>query len=152
MTNGSVVLLGSLPEAPALLPLVQELGWTLEIAAGFDQLRDLSSNRKPVAVFFDANALNISWQEALTSVREIAPEALLIPCHRFSDVLNWPDLADSGAFHSLAIPFNPGEVRQSLAFVWSARLHRAANVIPMRRRSAAAKERDPGSERGSFIA
>jgi hypothetical protein len=55
-------------------------------------------------------------------------------------------LAEAGAFHALALPFDSSEIRQSLGFVWSARLRRLANVVPLRpefeRRQAARQEAD----------
>jgi DNA-binding NtrC family response regulator len=135
MPHGTVVLLGSLP-ASALPPLLQEFDWTLETAADLKQLREISPTLNPIAILFDANSLKLSWKRELRSIREIDPHALLIPCHRFSDMITWRDLADNGAFHALALPFNPSEVRQSLSFVWSARLHRVADVVGSAGRNA----------------
>ena len=132
MTNASVVLLGSLPlEAPELNRLVQEFGWSFETAANVDQLRDLRACRNLAAILFDASALALSWEQALRELRALDSEALLIPCHRFSDPVVWSDLVKAGAFHALAMPLDMGEVRQSLAFVWSARFRGAKNVLTM---------------------
>jgi hypothetical protein len=133
MLNGTVVLLAS--PAVQTLPLdhlVPEFGWSLATAANLDQLRDLTIARNVVAILFEPNGLGLSPEHALRSVRDVSAHAFLIPCHRFSDVVNWPELADAGAFHALALPFDQGEVRQSLGFVWAARLRRAANVLSIR--------------------
>ena len=127
---GTVVLLGTaVAEDASLQEMVMEFGWSLEKAAGMDQLRDMAARRSPVAILFDPGSLGMACEDALRSVLKIAPHALPIPCYRFSDIVNWPELADAGAFHALALPLNPSEVRQSLGFVWSARISRAANVL-----------------------
>ncbi len=134
MTHGTVVLIGDLAfETRALNRLVTEFGWSLEVVAGLDQLRELSAPGGSIAILFDAKSLGLSWDQALPLIRQIDSQALLIPCHRFSDVVNWRELADAGAFHALALPLDPGEVRQSLGFIWSARFRRAANVLSLRR-------------------
>ena len=87
MTPGTVVLLGNLPsETPALNRLVPEFGWSLDTASDFGQLRSLMAVRRPVAILLDANGLGLPCKMALDTVREIDSQALLIVCHRFSDV------------------------------------------------------------------
>jgi DNA-binding NtrC family response regulator len=147
MTQRSVVLLGSLPtETPEIKSLAEEFGWRLDTAADLDQLRSLIAVRNPVAILLDPNDLGLSWDAALNSVQEIDSRPYLILCHRFSDVVDWPKLAEAGAFHALARPLDPNEVRQSLAFVWSAALRSTANILPMHRpqgREAAANVHEP---------
>ncbi len=133
MTHPTVVLLGNLcQQVPATGELAREFGWSIEPAAGFEQLRALSRNRQIVAVLFDAGDLGVTVEQALRAARKAAPNARLISCHRFSDVVNWPELADAGAFHALSVPLDRNEVRQSLGFVWSARLRRTATVLTIR--------------------
>jgi hypothetical protein len=130
MTHATVVFLGGPHVQTAALGLLMpEFGWSLEIASDLDALRRFSAAGGLVAVLFDADSLGLSWPDALKLVREAAPQALLIPCHRLSDRVNWPDLAESGAFHALALPFDQSEVRQSLGFVSFARSQLAANVL-----------------------
>jgi DNA-binding NtrC family response regulator len=134
MTRKTVALVGSLPfEMASLNRLAQEMGWGTEVVSDFDELRVLSALRKPVAILLDAAGLGVAWEEALEEARKIDSEALLIACHRFSERVNWPELAEAGAFHALALPLDPGEVRQSLGFVWSAWFRRGADVIRMHR-------------------
>lgn len=134
MTQGTVVLLGDFPlDSAPLTGLIQEFGWTIEIAPGLNEIRGLDGVRRPVAILFDAQSLGLSWRDALRTIREIDSRALLIICHRFSDVVNWSELADAGAFHALAMPFDLGEVRQSLAFIWAARFRDAAESPEMSR-------------------
>jgi DNA-binding NtrC family response regulator len=134
MMHGTVVLVGNLPlETAALKAVVQEFGWSLETAGDLAELRNSLVVRNPVAIFLDANGLGLSWQAALNSVLGVDSRALLILCHRFSDPVDWPKLAAAGAFHAVALPFDPNEVRQSLVFVGSARVRRADNLLPMGR-------------------
>jgi DNA-binding NtrC family response regulator len=133
MSQPIVILMGGLShDVQEVGDLAREFGWSLEPCAGFDQLRAIGRNRNVVAVLFDANDLGLTHDQALRSARKAAPNARLIICHRFSDVVNWPELADAGAFHALSVPLNRNELRQSLGFVWSARLRRAAPVLTMR--------------------
>ena len=132
MAQGTVVFVGGpLVESAALHRLVPEFGWSLETAADIARLRELGEANTLVAVLFDAHGLGLSWQDALRLVGEAASTALLIPCHRLSDRVDWPELAESGAFHALALPFDVSEVRQSLGFVSFARSRRAANGLSM---------------------
>jgi len=104
--------------------LVEEFGWCLDSAPDLDHLRNLASRSRVVAVMLDARALGMSWDHALESVRKIAPRALPIVCHRFSEDIEWPELVDAGAFHALPVPFDLSEVRQSLGYVSAASLQR----------------------------
>jgi hypothetical protein len=132
MTRGSLIVLGGLPfDAPALRQIAPEFGWSLELAQDLDQLRELAEVSNPIAILFEAGSLGLPCDQAVRAVREIDSRPLLIPCYRFSDVLSWPELADAGAFHALALPLDPGEVRQSLSFVWSARFRGARALLTM---------------------
>jgi hypothetical protein len=132
MPHGSVIVLGGLPfEAPTLRHLVPEFGWSLQFAEDLEGLRELTANCNPIAIVIEPASLGLSCQQALTAVRQIDSRPLLIPCYRFSEVLSWPELADAGAFHALALPLDAGEVRQSLAFVWSARFRGTKAVLTM---------------------
>ncbi len=123
-----------------LADLAGEFGWSVDTATDFNGLKELRRNRNVVAILFDSRSLGLSVLQALESARAIAPQAQLIPCYRFSEVVNWPDLAEAGAFHALALPFDTREIRQSLGFVWSARLRKTANVVPMRPASERPRE------------
>jgi DNA-binding NtrC family response regulator len=120
MANGTVVLLGNLrAERPALDRVVSIFGFSLQEVPTLGHLGSLDDNL--VAVLFCPNALDLSGDEALKQVLGAAPNALPILCHGFADHINWPELVDAGAFHSLPMPFSTAEVRQSLGFVWEAR-------------------------------
>lgn len=141
MQNGRVVVLGNpdVVEMAAFERLTPEFGWSVEVAPDLSALKHWRNAGNVVAVFFECNSLGLPWEKALQLVREAMPQALLIPCHRFSDSVNWPDLADAGAFHAVALPLKSNEVRQSLSFVWAARLRRSAKVVEMRRAEPAPK-------------
>jgi hypothetical protein len=118
MKCGTVIFLGNL--ATKCVPLDKfalEFGWLLETTVGIDGLRNVSD---PAAVLFHPKALGLSWDIALRSVLDAVPDALPIVCHTSSDVIDWPQLASAGAFHSLLLPLDPNELRQSLGFVQAA--------------------------------
>jgi hypothetical protein len=122
MLRQSVVLLGSLPVGTVPLEgLVADFGWSLETADSFPALRNLSREREIIAVLFEASMWSLPWAEALRFVQDAAPGAFPVVCHRFSDPMYWPALADAGAFHKMTLPLASTEVRQGLGFVWSAR-------------------------------
>ena len=115
----------------------QAFGWSVHSAESLQDLRRISKIRNLIAIFFDDATLGLSWEEALKLVREIAPVALPIACHKFSEPFPWPDLAAAGAFHAVPLPFDPRELRQSLGFVWGAMKRRSCNVIPIATRDCA---------------
>lgn len=53
------------------------------------------------------------------SVLKTFPRALPILCHGFADHLDWPEVADAGAFHALPLPFSVPELRQSMVCLGS---------------------------------
>jgi DNA-binding NtrC family response regulator len=141
MPNSTVVFLGNITMGTiALEDAAGHFGWSVEAAKDFNHLQELRLSRNVVAIIFDAESLGLTVNQALGLARTIAPQAQLIPCFRFSEVVNWPELAEAGAFHALALPLHPSEVRQSLGFVWSARLRRNANVVPLRAASERRRE------------
>jgi hypothetical protein len=138
ITRQVVVLLGDLSSGPWLLnsslnSVIQAFGWSLEHASNFDDLRRIHRIRPVVTVLFEPKALGMSWNQSLGLIRQAAPEALPMVCQRFSETAIWPDLAAAGAFHSLSLPLDARELRQSLGFVWTAKGSPATEVSPMRR-------------------
>jgi len=145
MTNGTVILLGNLPVEPRLLgALAEEFGWSVEAAINLDHLERLGQDRNIVAILLDPQDMGEDWSGTLRSVRASTPEALPVVCQRFSEQIPWPELAEAGAFHMLALPLDPGELRQSLGFVWAARKQHLMNVVRLDR---AARERVSRSRR-----
>src|ERR1700722_747445 len=131
MTSRTVVLAGNLPvEHLDLDALVAEFGWSLEEAGSLGCLAELNRCNNIVTVLFSPKGLDLPWDQALRSVLDAAPGALPILCHGFAEPIDWPQAADAGAFHSLLLPLNLQEVRQSLGFAWSAKSRSA--IIPIR--------------------
>lgn len=126
ITKEVVALLGDLssgpPELSSLLNgVIRDFGWSFEQVSSLESLRKLHWDRRVVAVVFEPSALGFSWREALSKVLEVAPDALPMVCQRFSETAIWPELAEAGAFHSLSLPLDARELRQSLGFVWTAK-------------------------------
>jgi hypothetical protein len=122
MSHGTVVLVGSLPiERLVLDCLASEFGWSFQKVDNLQNSPNLNPPDDAVAVLFNPTSLGLPWDEALRSVLNAFPKAFPILCHGFADNIDWPEVADAGAFHSLPMPFSVAEVRQSLGFVWGAR-------------------------------
>lgn len=132
MASKIVVLFGDLPvERRALDLLVAEFGWSLKEVRTVRDLAQVSLDHNLVTVLFDPQHLSLPWDQALRVISEAAPRALPILCHRFAEAIDWPQVAEAGAFHSLQLPLNQREVRQSLGFVWSAKCRSAAISMPV---------------------
>jgi hypothetical protein len=56
-----------------------------------------------VAVLFSPSSLGLPWEEALRSVLNAFPGAFPILCHGFADNIDWPEVADAGASHSIPL-------------------------------------------------
>ncbi len=120
MSHGTVVLFGSLPIERLVLDCL-----AAEFGLPFKEVDDFRNSKNPiedvVAVLFSPSSLNLPWHEALRSVLNAFPGAFPILCHRFGDNIDWPEVADAGAFHSIPVPFGVAELRQSIGFVWGAK-------------------------------
>jgi DNA-binding NtrC family response regulator len=118
-------LLGELQaERQRLEELAWGFGWSVSRSKDQREFGEFSRQCEVVAVLFNPYALEQPWPQALESILDAAPKALPIVCHGFSSEIPWPEMAEAGAFHSLRLPFDLGEVRQSLGFVWAARQRR----------------------------
>ena len=125
-----VVLVGNLQVEPVALDfLVLEFGWSFKTVGSLALLRELSATHKLVSVLFSPKDLNLPWDRALRGVLASAPGALPILCHGFTETIDWPQAAEAGAFHSLLLPFDLPEVRQSLGFVRSAKAGAESGVL-----------------------
>jgi hypothetical protein len=121
MERGTVILAGVGDEPLHLEALVAEFGWSFKTLDNLGCLREINAADNLVSVLFSPKDLNMPWEQALRIILSAAPGALPILCHRFAETIDWPEVAAAGAFHSLLLPFNLQEVRQSLGFVRSAR-------------------------------
>jgi len=140
MRNAIIALLGDL-RCTAICDVASEFGCAVASVDSFEELEKIYNTSKLVAVFFEPHAFQFSWEVALKSVLDAAPTALPIVCARFSDRIDWPALAEAGAFHTIPFPFDKAEFRQSLGFVWAAQ-YRASKTVEMSKRSHAARAGD----------
>src|SRR5271165_2971165 len=123
---GVVLIVGNLPvENLELGRFVAEFGWSLTEACSFSRVAELNATHNLVAVLFGPRNLALPWEQALGAVLDAAPTALPILCHGFREAIDWPQAARAGAFHTLLLPFNVREVRQSLGFVFDAKYRSA---------------------------
>lgn len=126
MAQGTVALVGSFSvENLALDLLVAEFGWSFKQAPTLRRLAELNVGDNLVTVLFSPQNLALPWDQALRAILDSAPRALPILCHRFADAIDWPQVAEAGAFHSLLLPFDVHEIRQSLGFVSAAKVRQA---------------------------
>lgn len=130
-------------DVAGLRNVADEFGWELAEVRDLSEAVALQAEKKTVAILFHPSALGqySSWVDALARLRKAFPDAHLIACHRLSEPIDWAELSQAGAFESLAVPFQPTEVRQALGFVWEAerRLWDAAGSL------AAAPRRRPNT-------
>ena len=101
--------------------LASEFGWSFQKVDNLQNSPKLNLSDDVVAVLFSPTSLGLPWDEALNFILNAFPRAFPILCHGFADNIDWPKMADAGAFHSLPMPFSVAEVRQSLGFVWGAK-------------------------------
>ena len=133
MTRGSIVLVGSLPvENLALDLLFAEFDWAIENAPSLDGLAKLNRKRNLVAVLFNPQDLALTWEKALQSVLHCSAESASCPVPGFADRIDWPQVAESVAFHSLLLPFRESEFRHTLGFISGAK--RSSSRIQMHHR------------------
>ena len=123
-----VTLIGHLgAERRVFNALAAEFGWSFENVRDLGELRQLSSEENVIAVLFEPDYYE------LQTIQRIAPAALSIVCHRLSKPDCWSRWEEAGAFHALLLPFQAGEVRQSLAFVHDQQRRRRSAADPLRR-------------------
>jgi hypothetical protein len=105
---------------PAVPAIASEFGWAVETATDLRHAVGIHADRGAAAVFFHREAFGqqCSWVDALSLLAAALPGARLIPCHGFSEQVDWDELSDAGAFHFLWLPLKENELRQCLGFVW----------------------------------
>jgi len=124
-----IVLGDGVAAQPGLASVLGQFDWTAEMATDLDGLVKLGSRRDVVAAMVQPQAIDLPWKQTLAAVRQAAPDAAVILCHRFSDAIDWAEASAEGAFSLLHLPLDLGELRQSLGFVWAAR-NKRFHVIP----------------------
>lgn len=120
MSGNIIVTLGSrrLDLSP-LHAVAREFGWKVEIAGDLTAIAAGIVCPGTAAVLFHREALRpgCSWLDAIRLVGLALPGVRAIACHGFSESVDWPELCDAGAFHTLWLPLRENEVRQSLGFL-----------------------------------
>jgi hypothetical protein len=112
-----VALLGDFSNEPALGPLGNEFCWSVDAVSDLRGLEDLCSRNDVIAVLLNAQTMDVSWEDALKAVRAIAPQARPVICHRAPEMHRRQEMTDAGAYHTLLLPLDTREVRQSFGFV-----------------------------------
>jgi len=153
MSSGIVVLFGNLPvEHQTLDLLVAEFGWSVKEIRTIHDLAQASLDYNLIAVLFNLQNLSLPWDKALRSILDAAPRALPILCRRFAETIDWPQVAEAGAFHSLQLPLDPREARQSLGFVWGAKSRSAAISMHSRPEPTQASNKQTQQSRARAVA
>jgi hypothetical protein len=130
--DGTLIFLGNIcAERLPVDILAAEFGWAIRNVTDLDDLWEIGTQRRIIAVLFDAQTLHLVPDCALKAIQDAAPNALPIVCYRSSEPIRWSELAEAGAFHALLLPLHSDEVRQSLAFVREAQVRRRSKVISL---------------------
>ncbi len=97
-------------------------GWAVNIAETPGDVA-LIDRDEVVAILFhrDAFSPRYSWCDAIRFLHALLPGVPIIAMRGFSEAVDWPQLSDAGAFHSLWLPLKESEVRQSFGFLSSTR-------------------------------
>ena len=114
--------------------VAEEFGWTVAIAGNLREAATANKYRRASVALFHREALGRnSWSDAVRVLQSALPDVRPVACHAFSEPVDWPTLCDAGAFHSLRLPLNESEVRQSFGFVWESeqRIAEAVRRVPL---------------------
>jgi hypothetical protein len=130
MTNNIVVMPGpGRVDLSLLRSVARDFEWEVDVFHDFREAAVAQAYRKTGALLFHRDALGsgCSWLEAIRVLRLAVPDVRLIPCHGFSELVDWQELSVAGAFHALWLPLRENEVRRTLGFVWGAEKRRAGS-------------------------
>jgi hypothetical protein len=107
-------------EMSTLRAVSADFGWDVLVAPDLDRVVAVQEYRKIMAFLFAGDALGsgLSWLESISLLQLASPTTRLIPCHGFSVSVDWPELSEAGAFHSLRLPLRENELRRTLGFLW----------------------------------
>jgi len=97
----------------------RDFGCIVEVVRDTAEAAALRAARHTVGLLFhrDAVGSDCSWIEAIRRLKVALPEVRLVACHGFSEAVEWEELGEAGAFHSLVLPLKENEVRQSIGFL-----------------------------------
>ncbi len=131
MAQEAIAVLGNPPNGwAAMESLLAEFEWSVENTLSVDGLAEICARRDVVAVLIDPAVLELPWKRVLAAVQAVAPRTLAILCYHFASPIDWSEASAAGAFHMLSLPLDPGELRQSLGFVWAEK-NKRSHVIPL---------------------
>lgn len=120
-STGCVVLLGDFSEERLPLATIgREFALRMFRATDLNDLESLCRWTTVSAVLVHAPTVRMHWIQALHQVKTLAPRARVVICHGVNDANAILDMTDAGAFHTLLVPLEHGEVRQSLGFISAA--------------------------------
>jgi len=120
MSRQIVLSLAPCPLQPCLSDAARDFGWSVERAASIPQASTIALTDQIIAILFQTKTLLSSPLDEVRLLRSHFPDAKPIVCYTFSDNLDWPRLAVTGAYDALLLPLDAQELRRSLGFVWSA--------------------------------
>jgi hypothetical protein len=113
-----IALLGDFSNQTVALGLIgREFCWSVDAVSDLLGLEDLCRRNDVVAVLLNAPTLDVPWEDALKAVRAVAPEARTVICHSAPEMHRRREMTEAGAYHTLLLPLDSREVRQSFGFV-----------------------------------
>ena len=119
--SSRIVICGqSQHEAVRWAALAAEFGFELEFVPDISALCEIPNAHTISSVFVNFAEHADSAAALSSQIRQFVPNARLILAKPMASSLTPSDLIDTGVFHSLSHPIHPGEMRQSLGFLWSA--------------------------------
>jgi len=114
----SIALWGDFSKEPvALGPIGDEFRWSVDAVSDLHGLEDLCRRNDVVAVLLNAPTLDVPWEDALKAVQAVAPKARTVICTSAPGMHHRREMTEAGAYHTLLLPLDSREVRQSLGFV-----------------------------------
>ena len=117
-TTGCVALLGDFSEERLPLSSIgREFSWSTSRVANLGELEALCRWTHVVAVLIHSRSMDMPWNLLLNLVRAMAPGAKVVMCYSAAESGLASMMTEAGAFHTLMLPLDPGEVKQSLGFV-----------------------------------
>jgi hypothetical protein len=102
----------------------RHVDWIVRHEHNPDSLRELHHECEVVGVFVECSSEGLTDVLRLKRIQALAPDACVVAC-RPLDLMEATESDSIGAFHVIALPLEPGELRQSIGFVWESWSRRA---------------------------
>jgi len=140
--RGCVVLLGDFSnERLDVASIAGDFCWNVSGTSDLYGIREIGRSHTVVAVLMQSSALSMHWRDAMRAVRAAAPRARTVVCHKVDQAHLRNQMIDAGAFGVLLSPLAYSEVRQSLGFIW------AAKITPLQHVPSAGRKGRPADNR-----